>query len=145
MGSERRAVDAERSFLQIIAILIDQAESLRHGKIYLVGGNGEFTPDRAPHLHVDLWSVERGFVRHLNIVDSGAIENVTDHFLRLDPELRLTNKFLAELGGIVRREAHEIFLDTENLEIPEIHLIDGIKLGLELILSAIDVRVIHLH
>ena len=131
--AERRAMDAERRLLDVIAIFVAKIETARHREIDLVGGDGEFAPDRAPHLHVDLRSVKRGFVRHFDIVDSGMLQNVAHHVLGLDPKLRFIDKFLAELRRIVRGEAHEIFLDPEDLEILQIHLVHGIELVLELL------------
>jgi hypothetical protein len=43
----------------------------------------------------------------------------------------------------VRAEAHDVFLDAENLEILQIHLVDRVELGGELLRRAIDVRVVH--
>ena len=54
----------------------------------------------------------------------------------------LTN-FLPSLGRIVRAEAHLIFLEAEDLEILQIHLVHGVELVGELLLGAIDVRVVH--
>jgi len=42
-------------------------------------------------------------------------------------------------------EAHQVFLDAEDIEVLEIHLVHGIELGLELIFRAVDVGVVHLH
>ena len=40
-------------------------------------------------------------------------------------------------------EAHQIFLDAEDLEILQIHLVHGVELLRELLRRAIDVRVVH--
>ena len=51
----------------------------------------------------------------------------------LFPKLRFIDEFLAELGRIVRRETHQIFLDPEELEIIQIHFVHGVELVLELL------------
>ena len=40
-------------------------------------------------------------------------------------------------------EAHDVFFDAENFEIFQIHFVDGVKLGRELLLGAINVGVVH--
>ena len=143
--AQRRAMNAERRRLGIVARPIHQPEPFRHGEVDLVGGNGELAPDRAPHLHIDLRSVEGGFIGHLDIIDAAALQNPTHHRFGPQPEFRLIDKFLTELRRVVGRKAHEIFVDPENLKILEIHRVDRIELGFELFLGAIDMRVVHLH
>ena len=72
-----------------------------HGEIDLVGRDGELAADRAPDLHVDLRAVERGFVRHFDVIDAAALEDAADHVFGLVPELGFVDEFLAELGRIV--------------------------------------------
>ena len=72
-------------------------------------------------------------------------EDVAHHVLGLLPEFGFVDEFLAELGGIVRGEAHLVLLDAENLEVVQIHLVHGVELALELRLGAVDVGVVHLH
>ena len=43
----------------------------------------------------------------------------------------------------MRRETHQIFLDAEEFEIFQIHLVHGVELRFELLRSAIDVGVVH--
>ena len=69
--AERRAVDAERGLLGVVAVFVNEAEARGYGEIDLVGGDGEFAADRAPDLDVDLRAVEGGFVRHFDVVDAG--------------------------------------------------------------------------
>ena len=45
----------------------------------------------------------------------------------------------------MRGETHEVFVDPEDLEILQVHLVDRVELGLELRLGAVEVRVVHLH
>ena len=45
----------------------------------------------------------------------------------------------------MRREAHQIFLNPEEREIFQIHLVHGVELRLELVRRAVNVRVVHLH
>jgi hypothetical protein len=61
----------------------------------------------------------------------------------LFPKLGFIDKFLAELGWIVCRKTHQIFVDPEELKIVQIHLVDGIELRFELLRCHIDVRVVH--
>ena len=63
----------------------------------------------------------------------------------LYPELGFIDEFLAELRRIVGGETHDVFLDAEDLEILQIHLVHGVELVLELLLGAVDVGVVHLH
>ena len=79
----------------VVAVPIDEAEALRHGEVHLVGGNGELAADGAPDLDVDLRSVERRFVRHLDVVDARAVEDIAHHVLGLLPQLRLVDVLLA--------------------------------------------------
>ncbi len=44
------------------------------------------------------------------------------------------------MGG----ETHDVFLDAEDLEILQIHLVHGVELRFELLLGAVDVGVVHL-
>src|SRR5947209_2237964 len=95
--AERGAMDAEGNFVDVIAILVAQIESARLREIDLVGCDGKLAPDRAPGLHVNLWSVKRGFVRHFDIIDAGIFQYVSRHHFGLFPKLRFIDKFLAEL------------------------------------------------
>ena len=95
--AERRAMDAERSLLGVVAVLVDEAERCGHGEVDLVGGDGEFAADRAPDLHVDLRTVKGGFVRHLDVIDPGSLQDAADHVLGLFPELGFIDELLAEL------------------------------------------------
>ena len=45
----------------------------------------------------------------------------------------------------MRAEAELVAIDAEDLEVIEIHLIHRLKLGGELFLGAVDMRVVHLH
>ena len=131
--AERRAMNAERRLVDVVAVAINEIEPARLCEIDLVGRDGEFAADHAPDLHVDLRSVERRFVRHFHVIDSGTLEHIARHVLGLFPKLRFIDKFLPELRRIVRRETHQIFLEPEELEVIQIHLVHGIELGLELL------------
>src|SRR5207244_2552206 len=67
--AERRAMDAERNFVGVIAIFVAQVESAWLREIDLVGCDGKLAADRAPGLHVDLRSVKGRFVRYFDIID----------------------------------------------------------------------------
>src|SRR5437667_8581001 len=97
VSAERRAMDADRDLIDVVAVFIAKIKIARLGEIDLVGRDGKLAADRAPGLHVDLRSVKRGFVGHLDVVDSGIFENAARHFFRLFPKLRFIDKFLAEL------------------------------------------------
>ena len=60
-------------------------------------------------------------------------------------KLRFVDEFLVagQSRRVVRAETHDIFLDAENLEILQIHLVHRVELGGELLRGAIDVRVVH--
>ena len=143
--AERRAMDAQRRLVGVVAVLIDEAEAGGHGEIDLVGGDGELAPDGAPDLHVDLRAVESGFVGDFDEVDAALDEDVAHHVFGLLPKLRLIHELLAELGRIMRGEAHQIFIDAEDFEVFQIHLVDGVELALELLLGAVEMGVVHLH
>ena len=115
--AERGAMNAEGNFVDVIAIFVAQVEATRLREIDLVGRDGKLAPDRAPGLHVDLRPVKRRFVRHFDIIDAGIFQHVSRHHFGLFPKLRFIDKFLAELGWIVRRETHQIFLDPEEFKI----------------------------
>ena len=143
--AERRAMNAERRLFGVVLVFVNEIEAARLREIDLVGRDGELAADRAPGLHVDLRSVERGFVRDLDKIDPGILEDVARHFFGLFPKLRFIDKLLSELGRIVGGETHQIFLDPEELEIFQIHLVHGVELRFELFRREINVRVVHLH
>src|SRR5262245_989942 len=99
--AKRRAMDADRNLLDIIAILVAKIETARLRKIDLVGRNRKLAADHAPGLDVDLRSVKRGFVRNFDMIDTRAFQNIASHVLSLFPKLRFVDKFLPELRGIV--------------------------------------------
>ena len=88
-------------------------EIARLSEIDLVCRDGELATDSAPGLHVDLWSVKRCFVRNLDVIYPGILQNITRHLFGLLPKFWFIDKFLAELCGIVRRKAHQILFDAE--------------------------------
>ena len=143
--AQRGAMDAERRLQRVVAVLVDEAELGGHGEVHLVGGDGELAADGAPHLHVDLRTVEGRLVGHLHVVDARLDQDVADHVLGLLPELRLVDELLAEAGGIVRAEAHLILLDAEDLEVFQVHLVHRAELVGELFGGAVEVRVVHVH
>src|ERR1044071_64949 len=102
VGTERRPMNADRNFLEVVAIFVAKIETARLRKIDLVGGQGEFASDYAPHLHIDFWTIKRGLVRHFNIIDSRILEYVPRHLLGLFPKFRFVNKLLSEFRRIVR-------------------------------------------
>ena len=137
-------MNAERGGFGVFAGFVDEAEPGRDGEVDLVGGDGELAADRAPDLDIDLRSVEGGFVRHFDVVDPAPLQDAAHHRLGLEPERTVIDELLTELGRIVGGKAHDVFLDPEDLEILQIHLIDGVELLFELLLGAVDVGVVHL-
>ena len=96
-----------------------------------------------PHLHVNLRAVERRLVGDLHVVDAGFDQYLAHHVLGLFPQLRFVDVFLAEPFRRVRAEAHLIFFQAEDFKILQIHVVHGAELVGELLLGAIDVRVVH--
>ena len=141
--AQGRAMDAEWRFLGVVPVAIMQPELGGHGEIDLVCGNGEFTADGAPDLDIDLRPVEGGFVWHFHEIDAALNQNIPHHVLGLFPKLRLIHKFLAQLFRVMRGEAHLVFLQSENLEVFDIHLVDGAEFCSELLLRAINVGIVH--
>jgi hypothetical protein len=47
VGAERGAMNAERSLLGVVAVFVNEAETLRLCEIDLVGGDGELVADLA--------------------------------------------------------------------------------------------------
>ncbi len=45
----------------------------------------------------------------------------------------------------MRRETHQIFVDPEELEIIQIHLVHGVELRFELLRRHVEMRIVHLH
>src|SRR5881398_2845138 len=120
-------MDADWNFLDVVAVFIAKIKIARLRKIDLVRRDGKLASNHAPRLHVDFRTVKRRFVRYIDIVDSGILKDVPRHFLGLFPKLGFIYKFLAKLPWIVRRETHQIFLDSEELEVVQIHLVDGVE------------------
>src|SRR5437667_6317464 len=102
VSAERRAMDADRDLIDVVAVLVAKIKIARLGEIDLVRRDGKLAPDHAPRLHVDLRPVKRRFVRHFDIIDSGIFQNVARHVLGLFPKLWFIDKFLAELRWIMR-------------------------------------------
>ena len=69
--AERRAMNADRNLVGVVAVLIAKIETARLREIDLVGRDGKLASDHAPRLHVDLRSVKGRFVRHFDVIDSG--------------------------------------------------------------------------
>src|SRR4029453_18890973 len=86
--TERRAMNADRNLVDVVAVLIAKIKIARLREIDLVGRDGKLASDYAPRLHVDLRRVKRRFVRHLDVIDPGIFENATRHLLGLFPKLR---------------------------------------------------------
>src|ERR1700736_4690689 len=93
--AERRAMDAERRFLRVVAVFVNEIEPARLREVDLIGRDGKLTPDRAPGLHVDLWPVKRGFVRYFDKIDPGIPEDISRHYFGLFPKFRFIDKFLS--------------------------------------------------
>src|SRR5713226_5478447 len=145
MSAERRAMNTERRLLGVVLVFVNEIEPARLREIDLVGRDRKFAPDHAPRLHVDLRSVKGRFIWHFNVIDAGIIQNVTRHFLGLFPKLRFIDKLLTKFGWIMRRETHLILVDSEELEIIQIHFVHAVELGLELFRRHVKMCVVHLH
>ena len=143
--AKRRAVDAKRRGLGVLAGFIDETEARGDGEIDLVGGEGELLADDIPNLDVDLRPVERTFVGHFDKRRAAGDEDIADHLLGLDPQLGVIDEFLPEFLRVVGAEAELVTVDAEDREILQIHLVHGVELGRELLLGAVNVGVIHLH
>src|SRR5207245_10060196 len=94
VGAERRAMDADRYLIDVVAIFIAKVEPARLGEINLVGRDGKLASDHAPRLHVDLGAVEGRFVRHFDIIDSRVLQDASLHFVGLFPLLWFNDKLL---------------------------------------------------
>ena len=136
-------MDAQRRLVRVVLVAVGQAELGGHGEVHLVGGDGEFAADGAPHLHVDLRPVERRLVGDLHVVDAGFVQHLAHHVLGLFPKLRFIDVFLAQPFRRGGAEAHLIFFEAEDFEILQIHVVHRAELVGELLLGAIDVRVVH--
>ncbi len=73
MRAQRRAMNADWNLVDVIAVFVAKIKTAGLRKIDLVSGERELAADHAPHLHVDLWSVKRGLVRHFDIIDAGIL------------------------------------------------------------------------
>src|ERR1700693_2517601 len=94
--SQGRAMNANRRFLGVVLVFVTKIKASRLREIDLVGRDRKLAADHAPYLHVDLRSVERSFVWHFNIIDSGILENVARHVFGLFPKVRFIDKFLSQ-------------------------------------------------
>src|SRR5437016_4915388 len=102
MRAQRCAMNADRNLLGIIAVLVAEVEPARLREVDLVGGERKFASDHTPNLHVDLWSIKRGFIRHLNIINFGTLQYIARHLLSLLPKNRFVDKLLSQLRRIMR-------------------------------------------
>jgi len=78
-------MDTEGCLIRVVLVSVDKSELGGYGEVHLVGGDGELSADGAPHLHINLWSIERRFVRHLDEVDAARRKNISNHVLGLNP------------------------------------------------------------
>src|SRR5436305_467682 len=99
--AERRAMNADRCLVGVIAVFVNEIQPARLREIDLIGRDGKFATDRAPSLDVNFRPVERGFVWDFDIIDAGPFQDIARHLFSLLPKLRLIDKFLAELRWIV--------------------------------------------
>ena len=97
-----------------------QPETARQREIELDGGELPQASDGVHQLHIDFRAVERGFIRHLHERNFGLNQNLADQVFGFFPKLRFINELGVVAGQsrrIVGAEAHDIFLDAEDLEI----------------------------
>src|SRR5437016_2587372 len=94
--AERRAMNADRDLLGVVAVFIPKIKIARLGEIDLVCCDGKLASDHAPDLDVDLWSVKRRFVGHFYVIDLGIFWHAAGHLFSLFPKLRFVHKFLAK-------------------------------------------------
>src|SRR5438874_10897875 len=106
--AERRAMNAKWRLLGVVAIFVNEIEPARLREVVLVGRDGKLAADRAPGLHVDLRAVERGFVWHLDDIDSGILEHASRLLFCLLPQFWLIDMLFPELAGIVGRGTHQM-------------------------------------
>src|SRR5690349_3428638 len=145
MRSEWRSMDAERNFFIAFLVRELQIEARRNGKINLVRGEREFTPDGTPDLHIDLRSIERGFVFRFHIRDATVHHGSAHHLFRLDPQTLVIYVLFAKTGFAMQTQAHHKFIETEQLEVTEVHIHYSQKLLFELVFRNIDMSIVHLH
>src|SRR5690349_10476141 len=97
MRAERRAVNADRNLINVVAVLITKIKISRLREIDLVRRERELAPDDAPYLHVNFWSVKRRFVWNFYVVDARTLQDIPRHLFGLLPELRFIDEFPSEL------------------------------------------------
>src|SRR5262245_60655148 len=124
MRSERRTVDTERSSSGIFPVSIHESETLRNREIDLIRSDRELAPDSAPNLHVNLRPIKGRFIRNLHVIYPRVLQYPANHVLGLDPKIRLSNELFSETVWIMRRETHQVLVDSEDLKVFQIHLID---------------------
>ena len=142
---ERRAVNAERHFIVTFFICELQVKTLRHGKIHLICGKREFLADGAPNLHIDLGSVERGFILRFHKGDVAIRHGAPHHIFRLQPQALIVHVLLAQTLFGMQTKTHDILVDVKDLKIFVVQVDHAHEFLLELFLRAVNVRVIHLH
>src|ERR1051325_2613959 len=123
MRRTRRALDTDRDFIDVVAVLVTKVETAWLREIDLVRSERELAPDNTPHLDVDFRPVKRRLIGHLDIINAGMFQYVPRHFFGLFPKFRFVDKLLPPFGRIMGRETHQIFLDPKELEIFQIHLV----------------------
>src|SRR5437762_8720547 len=90
--AKRRAVNAERNLIDVIATFVAKIETTRLREIDLVRRDGKLAADRAPGLHIDLRPVKRGFVWYLDVIDAGIFQHISRHHFGLLPKFRFIDK-----------------------------------------------------
>ena len=138
-------VDAQRGLF--LALLVDegQVKAFGDGKVHLVGGQGELAPDGAPDLDIDLGAVEGGFVGHFHIRYTAVVHRPAHHLFGLEPQLAVIDVLLTQTFRVVQREAHDVLVDAEDLEVFLVDVDHVHEFLLEVFFRAVDVGIVHLH
>src|SRR6516165_10468353 len=124
MCSEWRTMDTERSSGGIFPVSIHESEALGNRKIDLVSSDRELSSDRTPNLHINFRPVEGCFIWNLDVVYPRILQYSADHVLGLHPKIGLADEFFSKTFWIMRRETHQVFVDSEDLKVLHVHLID---------------------
>ena len=147
MSACGRAVDDVGALEGVVRRDVAEVHALGHGEVELVGAGGLLAAGHGLELEVDLRPVEGRLALDLAVGQAGLVHGGAHELLGAFPGGGVVDVLLAPLGilGIPGGEAHVVVLDPHGLVEGLVHLHDREELGLDLLLGAVDVRVVHAH
>ena len=134
----------DRPLLLVLLADITQIKALCLCEIHLVGSQCKLTTNGAPNLNIDFGAIKRRFVFHFHITHTHALQHFANHVFGFLPQLWHIDILLTQLGWIVLRKAHHVFINAKLLKVLQVQCVYTFKLFLKLFFCTIDVGVVHL-